>query len=87
MGKLKGLLQNLDGYKSVLGLLGVIGYHVAHGFGVNVPVVVLNASYGMLGVGLVGKLDKATGIVRKVLPILTAVLDAMEKKKTEGDKK
>lgn len=83
MDKLNGILGKLDGYKSLLGLLGVVGYYGAKAYGVNPPEAVLNASYGMLGVGLVSKLDKATGIVRKVLPILTSVLDLLEKKKTE----
>lgn len=86
MDKIKGLLQKLDGYKSLLGLLGVVGYYIAQGFGLHVPAMVLTTSYGMLGVGLVGKLDKATRIVRMALPILTTVLDALEKKKQEGDK-
>lgn len=87
MEKLKGLLQKLDGYKSLLGLLGVVGYFGAKAYGVNPPEAVLNTSYGLLGVGLVSKLDKATGVVRKVLPILTAVLDLLEKKKLEEVKK
>lgn len=83
MDKLKGLLGKLDGYKSLLGLLGVVGYFGAKAYGVNPPEAVLNTSYGLLGVGLVSKLDKTTGIVRKILPVLTSVLDLLEKKKEE----
>lgn len=87
MEKLKSLLGKLDGVKSLLGLLGVAGYYAAEAYGVHPPETILNVSYGMLGVGLVSKLDKATGIVRKVLPVLTTVLDLLEKKKLEEVKK
>lgn len=86
MNTLKGLLGKLDGYKSLLGLLGVAGYYAAVGYGITPPEAVLTTSYGLLGVGLVSKLDKATGIVRKVLPILSSVLDLLEKKKQEEKK-
>lgn len=86
MNKLKELLGKLDGYKSLFGLLGVVGYYGAQAAGVNPPSVVLETSVGLLGVGLVHKLDKATGIIKKVLPFLGAVLEIMDKKKEEEKK-
>lgn len=80
---MKKLWDVLSGYKSVFGLLGVVGYYVAKQFGVDVPEMVLDASYGLLGVGLVHKLDKATGIITKVIEVLLAVLKVLDKKKSE----
>ena len=82
--KMNGMLGKLDGAKSYLGLLGVVGYYGAQAYGLNPPEAVLNVSYGLLGVGVVHKLDKATGIVKKVLPILASVLAALDKKKEEN---
>lgn len=84
MDKIKGFLGKLDGLKSLLGLLGVVGYYGAQTFGVQAPEIVLTTSYGLLGVGLVHKLDKASGIIKKVLPALSAVLAMFDKKKEEN---
>jgi hypothetical protein len=81
--KIKGIAGKLDGYKSLLGLLGVVGYYGAKAYGVNPPEAILNTSYGLLGVGLVHKLDKATDIIKKVLPVLSTILGALDKKKEE----
>lgn len=81
--KIKGLLGKLDGLKSLLGLLGVVGYFGAKAYGVAVPEVVLTTSYGLLGVGLVHKLEKATGILGKIIPVLGSILDVLNKKKEE----
>src|SRR5690348_13210867 len=85
--KLNGLLGKFDGLKSVLGLLMILSYYIAPHFGVNVPEAVLNAGYGFLGVGLVHKLDKATDLIKKGLPILAAVIALLDKKKQEEVKK
>lgn len=81
--KLKGIAGKLDGYKSLIGLLGVVGYYGAQAYGVNPPSVVLETSYGLLGVGLIHKLDKATYVIKKVLPVLSTVLSVLDKKKEE----
>lgn len=82
--KMKKLWEKLSGYKSLLGLLGIVLYFGLKQFGIELPEVVLEASYGLLGVGLVHKLDKATSIVTKVIEVLGAVLKLMEKKKEEN---
>lgn len=84
MDKLQTLLGKLDGYKSYLGLLGVVGYYGAEAYGVHPPEAILNASYGLLGVGLVHKLDKTTDIIKKVLPVLSTILSLFDKKKEEN---
>lgn len=87
LDKVKGVLGKLDGLKSLFGLLGVVGYYGAQAYGLNPPSVVLNTSYGLLGVGLVHKLDKASDVLQKVLPVLSNVLDVFNKKKEEGGTK
>ena len=86
MDKLKGLWEKASGYKSVFGLLGLIGYFAAKQFGVEPPEMILEASYGLLGVGLVHKLDKFTGFVTKALSVLSEVLKLLAKKKEEEKK-
>ena len=78
------LWEKVSGYKSLLGLLGIVLYYGLKQFGVNLPDVVLEGAYGLLGVGLVHKLDKATSIVTKVIEALGSVLKLMEKKKEEN---
>jgi hypothetical protein len=87
MDKLKGVWEKLSGYKSLFGLLGVVGYFGAKQFGVEPPAVILEASYGLLGVGLAHKLDKATGIVSKVLNVLVEVMKVLDQKKKDEEKK
>lgn len=82
--KLQGVMGKLDGLKSLLGLLGVVGYYGAQAYGLNPPSAVLNVSYGLLGVGLVHKLDKASDIINKVMPALSNILDVFNKKKEES---
>lgn len=84
--KLQALLGKMDGLKSILGLLMILGYYIAPQFGVHVPDMVLNTGYGFLGVGLVHKLDKATDIIQKVMPVLSSILDVFNKKKAEETK-
>lgn len=86
MEKLKGLLGKLDGLKSLLGLLMILAYHVAPVFGHQIPEVVLNTGYGFLGIGLVHKLNKGTEFLKKALPVLSAVIAMLDKKKQEGEK-
>jgi hypothetical protein len=85
--KLKALWLKASGYKSLVGLLGVIGYFAAKQFGIEPPSIVLETSYGLLGVGLVHKLDKATSIIGKIIHILGDVTKVLEKKKDEEEKK
>lgn len=87
MEKLQGLLGKMDGLKSLLGLLGVVGFYGAQAYGLNPPETILKVSFGLLGVGLVHKLDKATDIIAKVMPALSNILNAFNKKKVEGDGK
>lgn len=82
--KMTKLWEKLSGYKSLLGLLGIVLYFGAKQFGVELPDVVLEGSYGLLGVGLVHKLDKATSIVTKVIEALGSILKLLEKKKEEN---
>jgi hypothetical protein len=77
------LWDKVSGYKSLFGLLGVVGYFGAKQFGIEPPEFVLEASYGLLGVGLVHKLDKATGVVTKVISVLLEVMKLLDKKKSE----
>ena len=84
--KLNGVLGKLDGLKSYLGLLGVVGYYGAKAYGLNPPDAVLTTSYGLLGVGLVHKLDKVSDLIKKFLPVLSAVLAIFDKKKEEEKK-
>ena len=86
MKKLTEMLGKLDGLKSYLGLLGVVGYYGAQAFGVTPPEAVLTTSYGLLGVGLVHKLNKGTDLIKKVVPVLSAIIAVLDKKKTEETK-
>lgn len=86
MTKLQAMLGKFDGLKSLLGLLGVVGYYGAQAYGLNPPDPILKVSYGLLGVGMVHKLDKATDIIAKALPALSKILDAFNKKKEEEKK-
>lgn len=84
--KMKKVWEKMSGYKSVFGLLGVAGYYAAKQFNVDVPEFVLDFSYGLLGIGLVHKLDKASGVVTKVLVVLNNVIAALNKKRDEEPK-
>lgn len=81
--KMKLLVGKLDGIKSGLGLVGVLGYYAAQAYGLNPPEAVLTTSFGLLGVGLVHKLEKATGIIKIILPVLGSVIATLDKKKEE----
>ena len=80
------LWEKVSGYKSLLGLLGIVLFYGLKQFGVNLPDMALEGAYGLLGVGLVHKLGKATNIVTKVMEALGSVLKLMEKKKEEEKK-
>ncbi len=82
----KNLWEKISGYKSLLGLLGIVLYFGLKQFGINLPEPVLEGAYGLLGVGLVHKLDKATQIVTKVIEALGSVLALLKKKKDEEPK-
>lgn len=84
--KLNMLLGKFDGLKSVLGLLMILAYYVAQVLGHNLPDVILNTGIGFLGVGLVHKMDKATDMIKKYLPVLSAILAIFDKKKAEEKK-
>ena len=86
ISKLNVVLGHLDGLKSYLGLLGVVGYYGAQAYGLNPPQAILNTSMGLLSVGLVHKLDKGTDVIKKVIPVLSAVLAVFDKKKAEEPK-
>lgn len=83
MDKVNAVLAKMDGLKSIVGLLGVVGYYAAVGYGAHPPEALLKVSAGLLTVGLVHKLDKATDIIKNVLPPLAAVLELFDKKKAE----
>lgn len=87
LDKIKAGLAKLDGLKSVLGLLGVVVYYAAPSFGLHVPDAVLKVSSGLAGVGLMHKLEKGTGLLNKVVSILTAVKVVADKVNDEMKKK
>ena len=87
--KISAMLAKLDGLKSVLGLLMVVGYYVAPQFGVAVPDIVLKLGTGMASVGLAMKLEKGLGLLTKVigylqkaLAVVQAVVNALAAKQT-----
>lgn len=84
--RVKNLWEKLSGYKSLLGLLGIVLYFGLKQFGINLPEPVLEGAYGLLGVGLVHKLDKATSIVTKTITALGDILNLLNKKKEEEKK-
>lgn len=77
--KINALLAKLDGLKSVLGLLMVVGYYEAPQFGVKVPDVVLKIGTGFASVGLAMKLEKGANLLSKGLDIAHKALDVMQK--------
>jgi len=85
--KISALLSHLDGFKSVLGLLMVVGYYVGPQFGIVVPDIVLKIGTGFASVGLAMKLEKGLGILtmvigyaQKALNVLQAVVNALAAK-------
>src|SRR6185295_19609090 len=92
LDKVKGVLGKLDGLKSVLGLLAVVAYYACPQFGVHLPDFVLKLGSGLAGVGLMHKLEKATGLLAKVLDVLLKVKTVADQtqeelKKKEGEQK
>lgn len=74
-------MQKLDGYKSIAGLLIVVAYYVLPLFTkYQVPDFVYKFGMGLVSVGLVHKLEKATGWVSLALQGVQKALDAMSKK-------
>lgn len=92
--KISAMLAKLDGLKSVVGLLMIVGYYVAPKFGISVPDVVLKVGTGMASVGLALKMEKGLGILTKVigiaqqgLAVLQAVVNALAAKLPQEEKK
>lgn len=92
MEKLKLLWAKMDGIKSIAGLVGIVAYYASPKFGLQLPEAVLNISAGMAGVGVLHKIEKATGMLGKVLDILLLLKDVSKKteeklKEKEGELK
>lgn len=76
--KMSGLLQKLDGYKSVAGLLMVVAYYVVPQFtSVHLPDFVLHTGAAIASAGLAHKLEKATGLISVVLDGIKLALGAI----------
>lgn len=75
--KLKNGMAKLDGWKSTIGLLMVVGYYMAPNWNVHLPDAVLKIGSTWAAVGLSHKLDKATGILTVILQILSATKESV----------
>lgn len=87
MEKVKQLLDKMDGWKSVTGLLMVVAYYTTPKWNIQLPDIVLQIGAAWAGVGMAHKLDKATGILSAVLNVLTATNKSVNEAKKEEEKK
>jgi hypothetical protein len=81
--KMKKLLEFVDGKKTYIGALMVVGAIVARSFGVDVPEKIDTIGYGLMGVGFAHKLDKIKSVLAiagKVLATSDKVVEALDKK-------
>jgi putative effector of murein hydrolase LrgA (UPF0299 family) len=84
--KMKKLMSIVDGHKSLIGAMIVVGSVLAKHFGLPVPPQIDVVGYSMLGVGLTHKAEKVFGVISLVLKyghqflnVLQAVVDALKK--------
>lgn len=81
--KMKKLMELLDGKKTYIGAVVVVGAIVARACGVDVPEKIDAVGYGLMGVGFAHKLDKikaVLAIAAKVVATSDQAVKALDKK-------
>jgi hypothetical protein len=79
MKKMKKLMALLDGKKTIIGLIIVVGAHIASACGLPVPEQVFNTGIALAGVGVVHKFEKLFAVITLVLKYGHRALDVLQK--------